>query len=101
MLGYVPKRKKGAQYDQWSNGNDESATNSFADLKTLYTVEKHQTKVISIFIVPVKAKSAAQGKDALKYAMQNNCSRGYFIQEALVKKMQASGRKTTLNSKTL
>ena len=57
--------------------------------------------MISICIVPVKVKSAPQEKDVLRYAMLDNFSQGSFIQEALVKKMQASGRKTTLDLKTL
>ena len=52
-------------------------------------------------IVPVKVKSAAQGKDVLIYALLDNCSQGSFIQEALVKKMQTLGRKITPNLKTL
>ena len=99
--GYVPKSKKYAQDDRRINGNDGSVTNSFADLKTLSTVERHQTKVINMCIVPVKVKSAAQGKDVLTHAMLDNCSQGSFIQEALVKRMQTSGRKATLNLKTL
>ena len=62
--------------------DEESVANTFADLKTLSTVEKHQTKV-------------------LRYAMLGNCSQGSFIQELLVKKIQTSGRKTTLDLKTL
>ena len=58
--GYVPKRKKDAQDDERSNENNEFVTNSFADLKTLSNVEKHQTKLKSMRIVPVKVKSAAQ-----------------------------------------
>ena len=85
--GYVPKRKKDAQDGQMSNENNESLANIFVDLKTLSTVEKHQTKVISMCIVPVKVKSTAQGKDVLTYAMLDNCSQGSFIQEALAKKM--------------
>ena len=49
----------------------------------------------------MKVKSAAQGKDVLTCAMLDNCSQGSFIQRALVKKMQISGRKSTLNLKTL
>ena len=101
MHGYVPKRKGDAQDDQRSNENDGSVTNSFADLKTLSAVEKHQTKVISMCSVPVKVRAAAQGKDVLTYAMLDNCSQGSFIHEALVKKMQATGRKATMNLKTL
>ena len=97
MHDYVPKMKEDVQM---SNENDESVTNSLADVKTLSTVEKHQTKVISMCIAPVKVRAAAQGKDALTYAMLENGSQG-FIREALVKKMQTSGRKTTLNLKTL
>ena len=97
MHGCVPKRKRDAQDDQRSNENDESVSNSFAGLKTLSTVEKHQTKVISMCIVPVKVRTVAHGKDVLTYAMLDNCSQGSFIREALVKKMQTSGRKTTLN----
>ena len=41
MHGYVPKRKKDAQDGQMSNESDESVANSFADIKTLSTVEKH------------------------------------------------------------
>ena len=52
-------------------------------------------------IVTVKVRAAAQGKDILTYAMLDNCSQGSFIREALVKKMQTSGRKRTLNLKTL
>ena len=69
MRGYMQKKKKDAQDDQKSNENDESVTSSFADLKTLFTVEKHQTKIISMCIFPVKVKSAAQRKDVLTYAM--------------------------------
>ena len=87
MHGYVPKRKKDAQDSQRSNENEESVGNNFADLKTLSTVEKHQTTVKSMCIVPVKVKSAAKGKDVLTYAMLDNCNQGSFIQEALVNKM--------------
>ena len=65
-------------------------------LLTLSTVEKHQTKVINMCIVPVN-----DVKNVLTYAMLDNCSQGSLIQEALVKKMQTSGRKTTLNLKIL
>ena len=101
MHGYVPKRKEDAEDDQRSNENGGSVNNSFSDVKTLSTVEKHQTKVISMCIVPVKVRAAVQGKDVLTYAMLDICSLGSFIQEALVKKMQKSGRKTTLTLKTL
>ena len=51
--------------------------------------------------VLVKVKSATQGKDVLTYAMLKNCSQRSFIQEALFKKMQTSGRKTTVNLKKI
>ena len=70
-------------------------------VKILSTVEKHQTKVISICVVPVKVKSDAQGKDVLTYAMVDYCSQGSFIREVLVKKIQTLGQKTTLYLKTL
>ena len=101
MHGYVPKRKGDAQDNQRSNESDESVTNSFSDVKILSTVEKHQTKVMSMCTVLLKVRAAAQRKDVLTYAMLDNCSQGSFIREALVKKMQTSGRKTTLNLKTL
>ena len=59
MHGYVRKRKEDAQDNQRSNEIYESVTNSFADLKTLSTVEKHQTKMISMCIVPVKVGPVA------------------------------------------
>ena len=99
--GYVPKIKKYTQDDQRTNENDGSVTNSFADLKTLSTVDRHQTKVINMCIVPVKVKCAAQGRDVLTHAMLDNDSHGSFIQEALVKRMQTARRKATLNLKTL
>ena len=98
MHYYVPKMKEDAQM---SSENDESVTNSLADVKTLSTVEKHQTKVISMCIVSVKVRDAGQGKDVLTYAMLENGSQGSFIRQAVVKKMQTSGRKTMLNLKTL
>ena len=49
----------------------------------------------------MQVKSAAQEKDVLAYAMLDSCSQGSFVQEALVKKMQTSERKTTVNLKTL
>ena len=45
-----------------------------ADVKTISHVEKHQTKVISVCIVPVNVKSDAQGKDVLACAMLDSCS---------------------------
>ena len=87
MHVYMPKRKKDVQDNQRSTENDKNVTNSFADLKTPSTVEKHQTKVISICIDLVKVKSAAQGKDVLTYATMDTCRQWSFIQEALVKKM--------------
>ena len=44
MHGYMSKMKKDAQDGQRSNGNDESVSNSSADLKTHSTVEKHQPR---------------------------------------------------------
>ena len=49
----------------------------------------------------MKVRAVAQGKDVLTYAMLDNCSQRSFIREALVEKMQTSGRKTMLNLKTL
>ena len=98
IYGYVPKRKVD---DQRSNENDESVTNSLADVRILSTVVKHQNKMISMCIVHVKVRDAAQGKDVLTYAMLDNCSQRSFIRETLVEKMQTSGRKTTLYLKTL
>ena len=63
--GYVSKRKKDAQDDQRSNENNEFVTNSFADLKTLSNVGKHQPKLISMRIVLVKVKSAAQAEGCI------------------------------------
>ena len=45
-----------------------------ADVKTISHVEKHQTKVISVCIVPVNVKSDAQGKDVLACAMLDSWS---------------------------
>ena len=73
MHRYISKRKKDAQDGLRSNENDKSVTNSFADLKTLSTLENHQPKVISTCIGHVKVKSAAQGKDVLTNAMLGNC----------------------------
>ena len=42
----------------------------------------------------MKVRAVAQEKDVLTYAMLDNCSQGSFIQEAIVKKMQTSRRKT-------
>ena len=52
-------------------------------------------------IVLIKVKSAGERKDLLTYAMLDNCSCRSLTQETLVKKMQISGTKTTLNLKTL
>ena len=100
MHGYVPKRKNNAQDGQRSNENEESVANNFTDLKTLSTVEKHQN-VISMCIALMNVKSAARKKDVLAYVTLGSCGHGSFIQEVLVKKMQASGRKRTLTFKTL
>ena len=88
MHGYVPKRKNNAQDGQRSNENEESVANNFTDLKTLSTVEKHQN-VISMCIALMNVKSAARKTDVLAYVTLGSCSHGSFIQEVLVKKMQA------------
>ena len=80
------------------NWKKKSITNN---VKKLWTIEKHQSNVTSMCVVPVKVKSAAQGKDVLIYVMLDNCSQVCLYQEALVKNMQTSGRKETLNLKTL
>ena len=54
-----------------------------ADIKTLSTVKKHQTKVISMCIVPVRVRAAAQGKNVLTYPVLDNYSQGSFIRVAL------------------
>ena len=54
-----------------------------ADIKTLSTVKKHQTKVICMRIVPVRVRAAAQGKNVLTYPMLENYSQGSFIWVAL------------------
>ena len=52
-------------------------------------------------IVPVKVYDSDKGREMMTYAMLDNCSQGSFISESLVKQMNLSGRKTTLNLKTL
>ena len=62
---------------------------------------KGNSNAISMCIVPVKVYDSDKGREMMRYAMLDNCSQGSFISESLVKQMNLSGRKTTLNLKTL
>ena len=77
--------------------------NNFADVTVATTQENSDTEIISIMcIVPVKIRHWKNIKnEVLTYAMLDSCSQGSFIQEDLIKELQLSGRKTTLNLKTL
>ena len=57
--------------------------------------------MISMCIVPVKAKHEHGAFEAAIYAMLENCSQGYFIHRSLVKKLDVTGTKTTINLKTI
>ena len=55
-----------------------------------------------MFIVPVKIQRWKNiKKEVLTYAMLDSCIEGSFLQEDLVRKLQLSGRKTTLNLEAL
>ena len=58
---------------------------------------KGNSNAISMCIVPVKVYDSDKGREMMTYVMLDNCSQGSFISESLVKQMNLSGRKTTLN----
>ena len=76
--------------------------NNFADVTVATTQENSDTETICMCIVPVKIRHWENiENEVLTYAMLDSCSQGSFIQEDLIKELQLSGRKTTLNLKTL
>ena len=62
---------------------------------------KTESKVISMCIVPVKAKHEDDKDTITTYALLDNCSQGSLIHDNLVKELGVHGMKTTLNLKTL
>ena len=93
MHGYVPKVKK-----EKSNQDQEHISNNFADMTV---ASKGNSNAIRMCIVPVKVYDSDKGREMMTYAMLDNCTQGSFISESLVKQVNLSGRKTTLNLKTL
>ena len=86
--------------DSTGQNGDKKITNSYADM-TIST-ENSDTEIISMSIVPVKIWHWKNiKKEVLTHAMLDSCNQGSFIEEDLVKELQLSGRKATLNLKTL
>ena len=98
--GYIPKDKLRIDSSTGQNGDKKIATN-FADVTVATTHEILDTEMISMCIIPVKIRHWKNIKnEVLAYAMLDSCIQGSFIQEDLIKELQLSGRKTTLNLKT-
>ena len=104
LHGYTPNKKSKIDGNQTVNG-EGNLKNNFAgfnnDLQCASMTGKTGSKVTSMCIVPVKVKHG-DGKDMITtYTMLDNCSRGSFIHDDLVKKLGVHSIKTTLNLKTL
>ena len=101
MHGYISKDKLRLDNSTGQNG-DKKIANNFAVVTVATTQENSDTEIIIMCIVPVKIRHWKNIKnEVLTYAMLDSCSQGSFIQEDLIKELQLSGRKTTLNLKTM
>ena len=101
MHGYIPNDKLKTDSSTGQNGHKE-IVNNYADVTVITTQENLDKEIISMCIVPVKILHWKNiKKEVLTYAMLDSCSQGSFIQEDLIKELLLSGRKITLNLKTL
>ena len=105
LHGYVSKDKRSTDGgNQDPEKTEEALKNSFAgldDLKCAATSKKHGSNVISMCVVPVKAKHEHGANEVTTYAMLDNYSQGSFIHNSLFRKRGVTGSKTTINLKTL
>ena len=70
-------------------------------MKCAVATGKSISRVISMFIVPMKIQYGDNKKIMTTYAMLDNCSQGCFIHDSMIKKLGIVGINTTLNLKTL
>ena len=101
LHGYVPKDKRCTNDgDQDPKKTEEALENSFPGL-LITTSKDHGSNVISMCVVPVKVKHKHGANEVTTYTMLDNCIQGLFIHNSLFKKLGVTGRKTTINMKTL
>ena len=63
--------------------------------------DKFDVEVISMCVVPIKTLHQNCKKTIRAYSMLDDCSRGSFIRQDLLKRLGADGQKLSLNLKTL
>ena len=75
--------------------------NFIGDVKWASTLGKLESKVISMYIVPVNIKYKNNGKQITTCAMLDNCSQGSFVHEGVLIQLDVKGTKIPLSLKIL
>ena len=57
--------------------------------------------MVSMYVVPVTVKHNSSSREVKTFTMLDNCSRGNFVKEDLLKKLKIDGRATSMSIKTL
>ena len=58
-------------------------------------------EVISMCVVPVRLRHCKSQKEVKTLALLDSCSQGTFVTERILKELDATGAKTSINIKTL
>ena len=97
LHGYKTKRKK-TDNDTDTTVEQEAINSNCAGIKNAATVVG---EVISMCVVPVRLRHCNSQKEVKTYTLLDSCSQGTFVTERILKELDVTGVRTSINIKTL
>ena len=76
-------------------------TSNFSEMNVKCNSSSIESKIISMFVVPVNVSHSKSKKEFSTNGMLGNCSQGSFIKEYIQKKLGAVGTNDDIAVKTL
>ena len=97
LHGYKTKRKK-TDNDTDTTVEQEAINSNYAGIKNAATVVG---EVISMCVVPVRLRHCNSQKEVKTYTLLDSCSQGTFVTERILKELDVTGVRTSININTL
>ena len=97
LHGYKTKRKK-TDNDTDATVEQEAINSNCAGIKNAATVVG---EVISMCVVPVRLRHCNTQKEVKTYTLLDSCSQDTFVTELILKELDVTGVRTSINIKTL
>ena len=99
LHGYKMKIKKTSDDDTYKAGEQpEAMKNNCAGIKNVATVVG---EIISMCVVPVRLRHRNSQKEVKTFTLLDSCSQDTFVTEQILKELDVTGVKTSINIKTL